>query len=159
MSDTIQDDTTPRAKALFLDALERPAEEREAFVRTSAETNAALRDAALRLLASHEEAEASDDFDRLTFTLDWQSLAGDTPASLPDISPNDTIGDYQFVQRLGTGGHGEVWQAQQLRPVQREVAIKLLARVDNRLRDRFAFERQALARLDHPDVAPPRRTP
>jgi non-specific serine/threonine protein kinase/serine/threonine-protein kinase len=59
------------------------------------------------------------------------------------------------MQRLGEGGMGEVWLAQQLQPVQRQVAIKVVkAGMDSaRVVARFEAERQALAVMDHPAIA------
>ncbi len=139
------------AKAIFLEALDRSPNDRLAFVRKVAPDDVVFREVE-RLLAADLAAEASDHFDRLTFTLDWDSVASDRPKQT-EQAEGDAIGDYVLTERLGRGGHGEVWRAEQLRPVQRDVAIKLLSNVDERLKRRFSFERQALARLDHPDVA------
>jgi non-specific serine/threonine protein kinase/serine/threonine-protein kinase len=65
------------------------------------------------------------------------------------------IGPYQLVQLLGEGGMGEVWRAEQVHPIQRTVALKLIkAGMDTRaLVARFESERQALALMDHPNIA------
>ncbi len=72
--------------------------------------------------------------------------------------PLDTLesfGPYRILERLGTGGMGTVWLAEQQRPVQRRVALKLIKRgMDTEgLLARFESEREALARLSHPHVA------
>ena len=66
-----------------------------------------------------------------------------------------TFGAYRLLQRLGEGGMGEVWLAQQLQPLQRQVAIKVVkAGMDSaRVLARFDAERQALALMDHPAIA------
>ena len=66
-----------------------------------------------------------------------------------------TFGAYRLLQRLGEGGMGEVWLAQQLLPLQRQVAIKVVkAGMDSaRVLARFDAERQALALMDHPAIA------
>jgi non-specific serine/threonine protein kinase/serine/threonine-protein kinase len=66
-----------------------------------------------------------------------------------------TFGDYRLLQRLGEGGMGEVWLAQQSQPLQRQVAIKVVkAGMDSaRVVARFNAERQALAVMDHPAIA------
>ncbi|MEL7239269.1 MAG: serine/threonine-protein kinase, partial [Planctomycetota bacterium] len=66
-----------------------------------------------------------------------------------------TPADYKLGSLLGRGAMGEVWRAEQLEPVQRPVALKRLARVNaaGQWLDRFAHERQTLARLDHPSIA------
>ena len=85
------------------------------------------------------------------------SDTGDAPACAGPDRPM-RIGSYRVVRRLGSGGMGCVYLAEQDAPVRRRVAIKLsrpgLADLDSaRLRARFDLERQALADLDHPHVA------
>lgn len=65
------------------------------------------------------------------------------------------LGPYRLQQRLGEGGMGEVWLAQQTEPVRRPVAIKILkAGMDStRVIARFEAERQTLAVMDHPCIA------
>lgn len=64
-------------------------------------------------------------------------------------------GRYELVQRIGTGGMGEVWVARQTVPVSRQVALKLIKPgMDSReVIARFEAERQALAAMDHPNIA------
>jgi serine/threonine protein kinase len=65
------------------------------------------------------------------------------------------IGPYHLLQRIGEGGMGEVWLAEQREPVRRRVALKLIkAGMDTReVVARFQSERQALALMDHPAIA------
>jgi eukaryotic-like serine/threonine-protein kinase len=65
------------------------------------------------------------------------------------------IGSYRLVHKLGEGGMGEVWKAEQLAPVRRTVALKLLkAGLDTRqIVGRFESERQVLALMQHPGIA------
>ncbi len=65
------------------------------------------------------------------------------------------IGQYTLLQRIGEGGMGEVWLAEQKQPMRRRVAIKLIkAGMDTReVVARFESERQALALMDHPAIA------
>jgi non-specific serine/threonine protein kinase/serine/threonine-protein kinase len=65
------------------------------------------------------------------------------------------IGPYHLVRRLGEGGMGEVWLAEQKEPVRRRVALKLIkAGLNTREAiSRFDSERQALALMDHPAIA------
>lgn len=65
------------------------------------------------------------------------------------------IGNYKLLQQLGTGGMGEVWMADQERPVRRRVAVKLIkSGMDSKaVLARFEAERQALALMNHPNIA------
>src|SRR2546425_5915609 len=67
----------------------------------------------------------------------------------------ETIGPYRLLQRVGEGGMGEVWLAEQTRPVHRQVALKIIkAGMDTaHVVARFEAERQALAVMDHPAIA------
>ncbi len=70
-------------------------------------------------------------------------------------APALAFGPYRLLQKLGEGGMGEVWLAEQLRPVQRHVALKIIkVGMDTRqVVARFEAERQALALMDHPAIA------
>src|SRR6202451_1883645 len=72
-----------------------------------------------------------------------------------DESSGTVIGLYRLLQKIGEGGMGEVWLAEQKEPVRRRVAIKLIkAGMDTReVVARFESERQALALMDHPAIA------
>jgi non-specific serine/threonine protein kinase/serine/threonine-protein kinase len=65
------------------------------------------------------------------------------------------IGPYRLLQLLGEGGMGEVWLAEQVTPIRRTVALKLIkAGMDTKaVVARFESERQALALMDHPNIA------
>jgi len=69
--------------------------------------------------------------------------------------PGDTIDKYRLLQVIGEGGMGEVWLAEQLEPIRRRVALKVIKQgMDTReVVARFDTERQVLARLDHPNIA------
>lgn len=75
-------------------------------------------------------------------------------ATLPDLT-GTRIDRYTLLERIGQGGMGSVWRARQEEPVQREVALKLIKLgMDTRsMVARFEAERQALASLDHPNIA------
>lgn len=65
------------------------------------------------------------------------------------------IGAYRLVRKLGEGGMGEVWLAEQAAPVKRQVALKVIraGRTDDAAVQRFNLERQTLAIMDHPAIA------
>ena len=69
--------------------------------------------------------------------------------------PGDQIDDYKLLQQIGEGGFGIVFMAEQMRPVVRRVALKIIKPgMDSReVIARFEAERQALAMMDHPNIA------
>src|SRR2546423_1615257 len=76
-------------------------------------------------------------------------------ASAPPESAGTVIGPYKLLQQIGEGGMGTVYMAEQTRPVQRKVALKVIkAGMDSHhVIARFEAERQALALMDHPNIA------
>ena len=77
------------------------------------------------------------------------------PRPPPEEHPGDRIGRYRLCEMLGEGGFGRVWRAEQQEPVQRMVALKIVKLgMDTReVLARFKVERQALALMDHPNIA------
>jgi serine/threonine protein kinase len=79
------------------------------------------------------------------------------PASVgePTAAVGDRVGPYKLLEKIGEGGMGEVWVADQLEPIKRRVALKLIKPgMDTRsVLGRFEAERQALAVMDHPNIA------
>jgi eukaryotic-like serine/threonine-protein kinase len=67
----------------------------------------------------------------------------------------DSIGPYRLLRKLGEGGMGQVWLAEQTSPVKRQVALKVIlgGRFSKDALERFHLERQALAIMDHPAIA------
>lgn len=74
---------------------------------------------------------------------------------VPELGPGDRVGPYLLGERLGAGGMGVVFAAEQSEPFQREVALKLVrAGFDSRrVLARFEAERGTLARMTHPGIA------
>ena len=72
-----------------------------------------------------------------------------------EVGRSTTIGRYKLLQQIGEGGMGTVWMAEQEQPVRRRVALKLIrgAIADKDIIGRFEAERQALAMMDHQNIA------
>ncbi len=82
-------------------------------------------------------------------------LPGDGGSSPAGGTAGERIGPYRLVRKIGEGGMGEVWIAEQERPIRRTVAFKVIrAGMDCReVVARFESERQAIAMMDHPNIA------
>ncbi len=156
-------------ETLFHHALEQPIEERSAFLEQACAGDAALRDRIQALLRSHETPDSflvrSEESQEATEDANSHQIAGDTGAAGPEKEPiarNSTIegpgsriGRYKLLHPIGEGGMGTVFMAEQTQPVRRTVALKLIkAGMDSRqVLARFEAERQALALMDHPNIA------
>jgi WD40 repeat protein len=81
--------------------------------------------------------------------------ASDQPSAVPAETPGTIIGPYKLLQQIGEGGMGTVFMAEQTCPVQRKVALKIIkpGMDSRRVIARFEAERQALALMDHPNIA------
>jgi serine/threonine protein kinase/tetratricopeptide (TPR) repeat protein len=139
----------PKANNLFLQALDIPgAEERRAFLEQACGTDEELRGKVSALLAANEPAGSF-----------LESPASGLMDTLDELSvhegPGTVIGPYRLLQKLGEGGMGTVFLAEQTQPVQRQVALKVIkSGLDSRqVIARFEAERQALALMDHPNIA------
>src|SRR5262245_30550544 len=89
--------------------------------------------------------------------LDRGAVRDEKPRAYEEAAdcPGTVIGAYKLLEQIGEGGMGTVWMAQQTEPVKRLVAVKLIkAGMDSRqVIARFEAERQALALMDHPNIA------
>lgn len=85
-------------------------------------------------------------------TLESSSAEGSAEAT---SAAAKSIGPFRLVRKLGEGGMGEVWLAEQSAPVKRLIALKVIrsGRADDSAMQRFNLERQALAIMDHPAIA------
>lgn len=136
----------------FFRVRELPADQRDIFLADACGENKSLREEVERMLDLAEKA--GDFFDTGTGRGLDTSMA--EALHLPKSEkPGDLIGPYILVRKLGEGGWGVVWEARQEKPIQRSVALKIIkAGMDtNEVLARFASERQALARMDHPGIA------
>jgi len=121
--------------------------ERVAFLDGACDGNAALRRRVDDLLAA--QAEADDLFRPLLHAIQQSS-----PAAQADLA-GTVIGRYKLLEKIGEGGMGIVYLAEQKEPVRRRVALKIIKLgMDTRqVVARFEAERQALALMDHPNIA------
>lgn len=133
------------AREIFLAAAEMSAVERPAYLDQACGTDIDLWQRVNALLQAHDnQADATGDF------------PPPQPASPIDGGiAGEHIGPYKLLQKLGDGGMGSVWLAEQSEPVRRRVALKVIkAGMDSALVvARFEAERQALALMDHPNIA------
>ena len=74
---------------------------------------------------------------------------------MSEATPGASIGPYKLIRQLAEGGMGVVYQAQQLKPIRRHVALKVIkpGMDSKQVIARFESERQALAMMDHPNIA------
>jgi serine/threonine protein kinase/tetratricopeptide (TPR) repeat protein len=135
-------------KEVFVAALALPdAGEREAYLQTVCAGHPELLGRLRELLAAHEESQGP---------LDYRPAGlGVTVTAGQAEGPGTVIGPYKLQQQIGEGGMGAVWMAEQTRPVQRKVAVKVIKPgMDSRqVVARFEAERQALALMDHVNIA------
>src|SRR5262245_36675520 len=138
--------------SIFAEALQRAtAEERAAYLDRACAGDAGLRHDVEMLLRAHARAGAF--LDRPAADLvDPADTVEEPPAA---EGPGTVIGPYRLMEPLGEGGFGVVFLAEQQVPVRRKVALKVLkAGMDSRqVVARFEAERQALALMDHPNIA------
>lgn len=138
-----------RIKTLLSEAARLGPEMRREYIVTAAADRADIAAEALDLLAS---------LDQSAFMSAPTGAGFGTSRDLVDApleAPGMRIGRYKLLQRVGEGGFGVVFMAEQLEPVSRRVALKVIkAGMDTRqVIARFEAERQALAMMDHPNIA------
>ena len=132
---------------IFNEALARSPAERSAYLDRACDGDAARRGEVEELLAHHAQAG---------------SFLNSAPHGLLDTAepsagerPGTVIGPYKLMEQIGEGGMGMVFVAEQQQPVRRKVALKVIKPgMDTRqVVARFEAERQALALMDHPNIA------
>jgi hypothetical protein len=141
-----------REELLFQLALTKLADERAAWLERECGEDKALCARVAALLAAHEQSDellaAPGDEAALTMKIEF----AEEPA---DEVIGQKIGRYKLLERVGEGGCGVVYVAEQTQPVRRRVALKVIKLgMDTReVIARFEAERQALAMMDHPNIA------
>ena len=128
--------------------------ERDRFLAEACAGNDGVRSQVVRLLHAHEQAPTGFLDEVLPDTVS----ADDVTAGLRALQPEgagERVGNYRLIEQIGEGGFGEVWRAEQERPIRRTVALKIikLGMDTRKVIARFDQERQALALMDHPNIA------
>jgi serine/threonine protein kinase len=143
-------------ETIFHAALEKPSEERAAFLEQACATDAALRRRVDILLRAHANPGCF---------MRQPAVNAPTPDSwparilnemnAPAEQPGTVIGPYKLLEQIGEGGMGLVFMAEQSQPMRRKVALKVLKPgMDTRqVVARFDAERQAVALMNHPNIA------
>jgi WD40 repeat protein/serine/threonine protein kinase len=144
-------DANSHELTLFSEALAAPTPEAQAaYLDQACGNDHPLRDRLEALLRAHQEAGGF--------------LGGPTSAHEPllvaekpvtQLAPGTVLGPYKLLQQIGEGGMGTVYMAEQTQPVRRRVALKIIrpGLDSHQVIARFEAERQALALMDHPNIA------
>jgi hypothetical protein len=135
------------ARSIFLAAVERTPGEWPAFLDQACGADADLRAHVDKLLHAHQALGSIH-----CGAADVRAATIDEPIT---ERPGTIIGPYKLLEQIGEGGMGTVWMADQTEPIQRRVAVKVVKEgMDSRqVLARFEAERQALALMDHPNIA------
>jgi serine/threonine protein kinase len=139
---------------IFFAALEESMpRERSAFLKQVCQGNAELRRRVERLLDAHPKAERF--LEPMPIELDIGRHEDGDRQGRGDLVGMTIGGRYNLLEEIAEGGMGSVWAAEQIEPVRRRVALKLIKPgMDSRqVLSRFEAERQALALMDHPNIA------
>ncbi len=142
-------DSNQTEEAIFNAVLELPPDQRTTHLAEACGGDTALRQRIEGLLQAHEaagsilEGPAAPSRKTIHISLPFSEKAG------------DKIGHYKLLQQIGEGGCGVVYMAEQEQPVRRRVALKVikLGMDTKSVIGRFEAERQALALMDHPNIA------
>ena len=131
-----------KAKDLFEAALQREPSQRGEFLREACGQDKSLLAEIESLLSAYARSDGLSEHP-------WAS------EFKPEVQTPQSIGPYRLVKKIGEGGMGQVWLAEQSAPLKRQVALKLIraGMYDDSLLRRFQAERQSLALMDHPAIA------
>lgn len=144
---------------LFEQALDTPETDRAALLDRLCADNPALRERIEKLLAAHSSSAFNFD-PTLQGPIDGSPAHDVRTSAMPTKSMDPNLGavlgeKYKLIQSIGEGGMGNVYLASQTQPVKRMVAVKVVkAGMDSKaILARFEAERQALAMMEHPNIA------
>jgi serine/threonine protein kinase len=154
-------DPTHPEEVIFEAAFALPASERAAYLDRACAGNDGLRQLVEALLEAHEEAgefleSPAPGAEPSSAAVNSQGAGGLAATASASIEkPGDRIGRYKLLEQIGEGGCGVVYMAEQEEPVRRKVALKVikLGMDTKSVIARFEAERQALALMDHPNIA------
>lgn len=141
-------DSAAKAKSIFLSAIEKyPKEQWQTYVDGACGDDESLRARVDQLLKAHGELGTFAESDSPEIAATVETARAEQVGT--------QIGPYKLLQQLGEGGMGVVYMAEQSEPVKRRVALKVIKPgMDSRqVIARFEAERQALALMDHPNIA------
>jgi len=138
---------TNPAQEIFEQAVTRTGEDRRAFLDGACGRDDACRAEVESLLLAHDEAAGFLDASASEFVMTIARPLSERAGSV--------IGRYKLLELIGEGGFGAVYMADQMEPVRRRVALKIikLGMDTKQVIARFEAERQALAMMDHPNIA------
>lgn len=155
-----------REEDLFTSALEiADPEARREWLERACEGDDQLKGRIQRLLAAHDDADPFFEDGATVFTLSStigelrsemsEDIRKGPRAQAPEEAIGQTIDRYRLVEKIGAGGCGVVYLAEQEKPVRRRVALKIIrsGMETKSIISRFEAERQALAMMDHPKIA------
>jgi non-specific serine/threonine protein kinase/serine/threonine-protein kinase len=131
-----------KVKELFDAALQQKPADRADFLTKACGFDFSLREEIDSLLSAYERSDG----------LSQPAIAA---SECQEPQALESIGPYRLIRKIGEGGMGQVWFAEQSEPIQRQVALKLIRSgvYDDVLLRRFQAERQSLALMDHPAIA------
>jgi eukaryotic-like serine/threonine-protein kinase len=153
-----------RLESLFFSALEKAPADRIAFLDQECASDPELRQRVERMLAAQPKIGGFLQPPAGTMSFSPENAGPQTVDAVPqtvDRPGRDEhvgaviAGKYKLIEEIGEGGMGQVFMAQQTEPVKRAVAVKVIkAGMDSKaVLARFEAERQALAMMDHPNIA------
>src|SRR5262245_2001963 len=137
-----------KLREIFMAALEQAPDQQDTYLNQVCGGDEELRRNVAVMLKAHVAGEGPLDRGPLR---DEQTAADEKAAE----APGTVIGSYKLLEPIGEGGMGTVWMTQQTEPVKRLVAVKLIkpGMDSKQVLARFDAERQALALMDHPNIA------
>src|SRR5262245_10697966 len=139
-----------REMIVFTEALQLSVAEREAFLAHACAGDEALRRKVEKLLVIHGQIG--------NFLEDSPSQLTSNERLIKQVvgeKPGDWVGNFKLLEKIGEGGCGVIYLAEQVEPIRRRVALKIVKPgMDTKaVIARFDAERQALALMDHPNIA------